>query len=151
MARMHSGAKGKSGSKKPGVKTAPSWMRFNAKEVEVLVAKLGKDKYSSSMIGMILRDKYGVPDVKLVTKKTIMQILKEKKQAPEIPEDLISLIKSNVSLRKHLETNKKDQVAKRGLILNDSKIRRLVKYYIQTEKLPADWKYDPERFKILVA
>jgi len=151
MARMHSGAKGKSGSKKPGVKTAPSWMRYNAKEVEVLVAKLGKDKYSSSMIGMILRDKYGVPDVKLVTKKTIMQILKEKKQAPEIPEDLISLIKSNVSLRKHLETNKKDQVAKRGLILNDSKIRRLVKYYIQTEKLPADWKYDPERFKILVA
>ena len=148
---MHSGAKGKSGSKKPGVKTAPSWMRYNAKEVEVLVAKLGKDKYSSSMIGMILRDKYGVPDVKLVTKKTIMQILKEKKQAPEIPEDLISLIKSNVSLRKHLETNKKDQVAKRGLILNDSKIRRLVKYYIQTEKLPADWKYDPERFKILVA
>ena len=151
MARKHSGAKGKSGSKKPGVKTAPSWMRYNAKEVEVLVAKLGKDKYSSSMIGMILRDKYGVPDVKLVTKKTIMQILKEKKQAPEIPEDLISLIKSNVSLRKHLETNKKDQVAKRGLILNDSKIRRLVKYYIQTEKLPADWKYDPERFKILVA
>jgi len=32
----------------------------------------------------------------------------------------------------------------------ESKIRRLIKYYVKNKKLPADFKYEPERAKLLV-
>ena len=55
-----------------------------------------------------------------------------------------------MNLRKHLEKNKKDYSSKRGLELTESKIRRLVKYYKKRKVLPEDWKYDPEKAKLLV-
>ncbi len=150
MARMYSRKKGKSGSKKPVKKTIPSWVRYKPKEVEMLIAKLAKEEKSSSKLGLILRDSYGIPDVKSITKKSISQILAEKKLLGEIPEDLMSVIKKNIQIRKHLEENRQDMVAKRGLQLADSRIRRLVKYYKRTSKLPADWKYDPEKIRLLI-
>ena len=81
----------------------------------------------------------------MLTQKKITQILKQKNLLPEIPEDLRSLIKKSVMIRKHLEGNHKDEPAKRGLTLTESKIKRLVKYYIRSGKLPADWKYDPKK------
>ena len=60
----------------------------------------------------------------------------------------MALIKKSVLLIKHLESNKKDYSSKRGLQLTNSKIRRLVKHYKATKKLPQDWSYDPERFKM---
>ena len=44
--------------------------------------------------------------------------------APEIPEDLYQLIKKAVSVRKHLERNKKDKDSKFRLILIESRIHR---------------------------
>jgi ribosomal protein S15P/S13E len=44
--------------------------------------------------------------------------------APEIPEDLYMLIKKAVSVRKHLERNKKDKDSKFRLILIESRIHR---------------------------
>jgi len=148
MGRMHSRAKGKSGSKKPIKKTTPSWVKYTPKEVELLVIKYAKEEMKGSVIGLHLRDQYGIPSVKTVTGKTISQILKEKKLEPELPEDLMALIKKSVLLTKHQEENKKDQSSKRGLQLTNSKIRRLVKYYKETKKLPMDWSYDPARFKM---
>lgn len=49
--------------------------------------------------------------------------------APEIPEDLYQLIKKAVSMRKHLDANKKDKDAKFHLILVESRIHRLARYY----------------------
>jgi ribosomal protein S15P/S13E len=46
--------------------------------------------------------------------------------APAIPEDLYMLIKKAVSVRKHLERNKKDKDSKFRLILVESRIHRLV-------------------------
>ena len=43
-----------------------------------------------------------------------------------------------------------EETAKRGLHLTESKIRRLVKYYKKTNKLPAAWKYDREQAKLLI-
>ena len=43
MARMYSGKRGKSGSKKPLKKTAPSWVRLSAKEAEMLIVKMAKE------------------------------------------------------------------------------------------------------------
>ena len=151
MARMHSRKRGKSGSKKPLKKTVPVWLTYKANEVELLIAKLAKEGKSSSEIGTILRDTYGVPDVMTLCKKKISDILKEKNLAQELPEDLTALIRKLVAIRKHMEANRKDQTAKRGLQLTDSKIRRLVKYYKKSSRLAIGWKYDPERIRLLIS
>lgn len=150
MARMYSRAKGKSGSKKPLERIKPSWLRYTSKELEILIAKLAKEGKTPSQIGLLLRDVYGVPDVKVVMQKSITQILKEKNLLKPIPEDLLFLIKKAVAIRNHLEKNKKDMSAKRGLIITESKIYSLAKYYKRTGKLPVEWKYDPESAKLMV-
>lgn len=149
MARMYSKKQGKSGSKKP-MPVKQSWVRYKAKEIELLIAKIAKDGKSASQIGIILRDRYGIPSVRTLTSKSIGAILREKKAAPSIPEDLMALIRKNIMIRKHLDDNKQDKTAKRGLELTESKIRRLIKYYKSNKMLSADWKYDPAKIKLLV-
>ena len=148
MARMHSRKKGKSGSTKPVKKVVPQWVKYKPNEVELLVVKYAKEGLTPSRIGVHLRDQYGIPDVKVITKKRIVSILKGKKLQKEIPEDMMSLIKKRVSVMKHLEENHKDMTAKRGLQLTESKILRLTKYYKKNEMLPKDWKYDPSKIKL---
>ncbi len=150
MARMHSRDRGKSGSTKPSTKSKKAWVRYSAKEVESLVLKLAKSGNSTSKIGLILRDVYGIPSVSLITKKKISKILKDNNLLPELPDDLKNLIKKEINLIKHFESNKKDVSAKRGLILTESKIKRLSKYYKSTGKLPADWVYDRNKIKLLI-
>ena len=149
MARMHSRAKGSSGSKKP-IKKIPSWAPYKDKDVEKLVVKYAKAEKSTSEIGTILRDSYGINSVKALTGKTVSTILEENKLLKELPEDLLSLIKKMVDIKRHLEKNKMDQTARRGMLLTSSKIRRLTKYYKRTERLPADWKLDTDRLKIYI-
>ncbi len=149
MARMYSRKKGKSGSQKPLQKTA-KWVDYKPEEVEDLVIKYAKQGLQSAKIGSILRDQYGVPSVKLVTKKTIAHILKENDLYSKLPEDLFNLLKRVVELRVHLEKNKRDYQSYRGLELTESKVRRLAKYYIRKGLLPKGWKYDPERAKLLI-
>ncbi|MEM4397197.1 MAG: 30S ribosomal protein S15 [Candidatus Woesearchaeota archaeon] len=150
MARMHSRAKGKAGSKKPSKKSNYTWMNYKPKEIEMLIIKLAKEGNSTSKIGLILRDSYGIPDVKAILKKNISDILEKKELLPKVPENLSSLLHRVIALQKHLENNKKDTTAKRGLMLTESKIRRLVKYYKKTGKLPETWNYDPARVKLLI-
>lgn len=150
MARMYSRKKGKSGSKKPVKKTEPVWLRYGSKETEQLVIKLSKAGKTASEIGIILRDSYGIPSVKTVTKKKVNQILNENSLMPKLPYDLLALIKKEIALMKHVDVNKKDMTAMRGITLTDSKIRRLVKYYKRTGKLPADWAYDKKNAKLLL-
>ncbi|EAX00781.1 hCG22389, isoform CRA_a [Homo sapiens] len=54
-----------------------------------------------------------------VTGNTILRILKSKRLAPDLPEDLYCLIKQAVAIRKHAERNRKDKDAKFHLILID--------------------------------
>jgi len=145
MARMHSRKHGKSGSKKRIKKVLPVWLRYKPKEAELLIAKLAKEGKNSSEIGVILRDTYGIPDVRVLCKKKISDILKEKKVGQELPDDLTALIIRSVAIRKHLEANRKDETAVRGLNLTESKIKRLTKYYKRSGKLASEWKFDPER------
>lgn len=150
MSRLYSRKKGKAGSKKPLNPTKPSWVRVKPKEIEMLVAKLAKAGKSTSEIGLILRDSYGVPDVKLLTGKRIAQIVKEKKLTPKIPEDLLALITRTVAIKSHMEKNHKDQTALRGWQLTNSKIKRLVRYYKSTQQLPLDWKLDEHSLRMYV-
>lgn len=149
MARMYSRKKGKSGSKKPGKKSY-TWMSYKPKEVELLVIKFAKEGNDTSKIGIILRDVYGIPDVKVITKKSISKILQKKELLPQLPDNLTALLKRVIDLQKHMKSNKKDQSAKRGLHLTESKIRRLVKYYKRSGRLSETWKYDPSRVNLLI-
>ena len=92
MARIHSRKRGKSGSVRPVKRGKPTWLEHSPKVVEQLVLKLAKTELSPSMVGLILRDSYGIPDVKAITGKKILQILKEHNLNPKLPENLISLI-----------------------------------------------------------
>lgn len=144
---MHSRAKGKSGSKRP-IKKVPSWAPYKGKEVEKLVIKYAKAGKSGSQIGMILRDSYGINSVKALTEKTVTDVLNENHLQKKLPEDMISLIKKMISIKQHMEKNKQDKTALRGLQLTQSKINRLVKYYRRTKLLSADWTLDTERLKM---
>jgi small subunit ribosomal protein S15 len=148
MARMHSRKKGKSGSRRPTAKA--KWVEYKDNEVEMLVIKLRKEGMEIPKIGLILRDQYGIPSVKQATNKTITKILEENNLLMKIPEDLLSLLRKAVNLREHMGKNKKDYTSKHGLELLESKIRRLIKYYVKNRKLPAGFKYEPERAKLLV-
>jgi small subunit ribosomal protein S15 len=150
MARLYSKKRGKHSSKKPIRSSKPSWVKIKNSEIEKIIIDMAKQGKGSSQIGTTLRDSYGVPDVKLSLKKSITDVMKENKVYPQLPEDMLNLIKRAVMVRKHLEKNKMDLHSKRGLQLIESKIKRLGKYYIRMKKVPSDWRYDPEKAKLLV-
>jgi small subunit ribosomal protein S15 len=147
---MHSRKKGKAGSSKPYRTAAPDWIDLKPGEIEELVVKLGKEEKGPSEIGTTLRDQHGIPDVKLSTGKRITKILEAKNVKKDIPEQLMNLINKAITLDKHLKANPKDVSSKRGLQLTEAKIRRLVKYFKRSKKLPADWKYNLKTAKLLV-
>jgi len=148
MARIHARRRGSSGSKKPYLKEKPEWVTAEAGEVEEIILKLAKEGKDSAMIGMILRDQYAVPTVRLVTGKSISQILAEKELSPRLPDDLHELMRRAVRLNEHLRKNPRDRHNRRGLQLVESKIRRLVKYYDREGMLPDGWKYSLDTAKL---
>ncbi|MGC9071656.1 MAG: 30S ribosomal protein S15 [Acidilobus sp.] len=143
--------KGRTHSTRPAHPKPPSWLSLTPEEIETIIVQLAQKGYVPSQIGLILRDQFGVPLVKPILGKSINQVLEEKGLTPNIPEDLFALIKRAVNLRRHLQEHPKDTDSMRGLVLVESKIRRLVRYYKRVGKLPSDWEYDPERAKLLVA
>ncbi len=149
MARMYARRKGKSGSKRPN-REKPGWVKISPKDVEELVVELAKSGKRPSEIGLILRDQYGVPDIKAITGKRLVAILKDHNLSPEYPQDLMDLMKRAVRLRKHLEKNPRDIHNRRALGLVESKIKRLVDYYKAEGVLAKDWYYKPEEAAILV-
>ncbi|MGD9380833.1 MAG: 30S ribosomal protein S15 [Candidatus Thorarchaeota archaeon] len=152
MARMHTRRKGQSGSRRPSTLQTPEWLdkEKNAEWVENKVVELAKAGNTPSMIGMLLRDQYGVPLVKVITGKKILDIITENNLERQVPEDLRNMIAKAAKMRRHLEENKKDFVSKRGLQLIESKIHRLSKYYRKKHVLSADWKYSPDQAAVLL-
>eukprot|EP01033_Poteriospumella_lacustris_P013627 gene13626-9759_t len=151
MGRMHSGGKGISSSALPYKRSPPSWLKTTSAQVEDQVQKLAKRGLTPSQIGVLLRDQSGIAQVKSVTGNKILRILKKAGLAPAIPEDLYMLIKKAVSVRKHLERNRKDKDSKFRLILIESRIHRLARYYRSARKLDANWKYESATASALVA
>lgn len=147
---MHARKKGQAGSTKPVRDEAPGWVDYDKEEVEELVVELAEKGKRPSDIGRILKEQYGIPDVKQITGKKITSILKENGLDSEVPEDLFNLIQKAVKAREHVKQNPKDTQARRGLRLIESKIKRLVKYYKEEGELPEDWRYSPERAKLMV-
>ncbi|XP_077674461.1 small ribosomal subunit protein uS15 [Eretmochelys imbricata] len=151
MGRMHAPGKGLSQSALPYRRSVPTWLKLTSDDVKEQIYKLAKKGLTPSQIGVILRDSHGVAQVRFVTGNKILRILKSKGLAPDLPEDLYHLIKKAVAVRKHLERNRKDKDAKFRLILIESRIHRLARYYKTKRVLPPNWKYESSTASALVA
>ena len=108
-----------------------------------MIVRLAKEGNSPSIIGQILRDKYGIPLAKSVVGKKIVKVLEEANLAPKIPEDLSTLLGKANHMVRHLEKNRGDHRNVHNLQLLESKIHRLSEYYKRKGVLPANWKYKP--------
>lgn len=150
MARMQTRRKGKSCSKRPMISENPAWVPLNATEIEELIVKLAKEGLVSAKIGLVLRDQYGVPNVKLATGKNVVEIMEEQNVAPSLPEDLSSLMRRAISLNVHIRDNKGDVANKRGLELIEARIRRLERYYKKNGVLPQTWKYSLSKAELML-
>jgi len=151
MGRLHSKGKGVARSALPYKRSPPQWLKSSSTEVEEHVCRLAKKGLRPSAIGVILRDANGIAQVSSVTGQKILRLLKKNGLAPEIPEDLYFLIKKAVSVRKHLERNRKDKDSKFRLILIESRIHRLARYYRTSRKLAPNWRYESATASTLVA
>ncbi len=94
------------------VQDKKSWVKTKPEELEKIIVDLAKEGNSPAKIGLILRDKHGIPKTKLLGKK-ITQILKDKK-VDYITEKQI-LENKIESLKSHLGKNKHDASAKKSL------------------------------------
>merc|ERR1711934_1242170 len=133
---MYGSGKGISSSATPYRRKPPSWLKMKPEDVCDHICKLAKKGLTPSQIGVTLRDSFGVPQVRTITGNKILRILKVSGLAPELPEDLYYLIKKAVAIRKHLDRNRKDKDSKFRLILVESRIHRLARYYKRVKALP---------------
>ncbi|CAB3401543.1 unnamed protein product [Caenorhabditis bovis] len=151
MGRMHNPGKGMSKSAIPYRRSVSSWQKLTAEDVQDHIVKLAKKGLRPSQIGVILRDSHGVGQVRRLAGNKIFRILKSKGMAPELPEDLYHLVKKAVAIRKHLERSRKDIDSKYRLILVESRIHRLARYYKTSRQLPPTWKYESATAASLVS
>merc|ERR1712113_575844 len=149
--RMHAPGKGISASALPYRRTVPSWQKSTATEIREVILKLAKKGYKPSLIGVNLRDTHGVGKSHYLTGSKILRVLKSLGVAPDLPEDLYFMIKKAVGMRKHLDRNRKDRDGKFRLILVESRIHRLARYYKTKGVLPPNWKYESSTASALVA
>ncbi|KAH0521127.1 40S ribosomal protein S13 [Microtus ochrogaster] len=123
MGRMHVPGKGLSQSELPYHRSVPTWLKLKSDDVKEQIYKLAQKGLTPSQIGL----------------------------APDLPEDLYHLIKKAVAVQKHLERNRKDKDAKFRLILIESRIHRLARYYKIKWVLPPNWKYESSTASAIVA
>jgi small subunit ribosomal protein S15 len=119
-------------------------------ELYALIERLAREGNPPSKIGLILRDQYGVGNVREITGKRLGEILEELGVKRAVPEDLANLIRKAVVLLNHLSKHRKDFRSKRALEIVEGKINALARYYIRRGKLPKDWKYERERAALLI-
>ena len=142
MGRMYGPGKGMAGSSLPFKPTPPSWLKKSTKSIVSTIVSLAVKGLQPSMIGLQLRDSMGVAQTKNVTGRKIVRILKHHGKAPSLPEDLYCLIKRAITMRKHLDRNRRDMDTKYRLILVESRIHRLTRYYKKVQKVPPTYKYE---------
>ena len=140
MAKMHSRGKGRSCSMRPYSSTAPTFMKGTIAEIKNHIIAMAKKNHQPAQIGAVVRDEYGVGNVKDILGCSLLEFLRENNCAPAIPTEIENLIERVNTIRKHLSQYKKDNSAKYRLILTTSKLHRLMRYYKQKNVIPSNWK-----------
>lgn len=140
MARMHTRKKGKSGSRAQFSPDNHSWVEMSNDEIKEAIVKLRNEGLSKSLIGIRLRDQFGIPSTKVMFNQKLGVMLESEGLTEEIPEDLNNLIVKYRRVRRHNELNTKDTANARNGALLMAKILRLVRYYKRKGTLPQEWK-----------
>ncbi len=128
----------------------PHWLNYKQEEIEQLILNKSQKGLTKSEIGTVLRDQYGIPSVKDLTKKSVSSILKSRGMTEPLPEDLIALYKKAVKLHMHVDKQKKDKHSIRSLVVLENRIKKLIKYYKQNKILPKDYTYSLESARLVV-
>ncbi|MEK6914646.1 MAG: 30S ribosomal protein S15 [Nanoarchaeota archaeon] len=102
----------------------PVWLKFTKEEIKAIILKLSNKGINAEKIGLILRDQYGIPNVKLYNLK-IKEVMGDKFSEPSI----INLEKKFEKIIKHFEKNKQDTTAGRALIVTRSKLKKRTTYH----------------------
>jgi small subunit ribosomal protein S15 len=150
MARLHSRKKGKSGTRRPKNNTAPEWVSEDKAKIGEMIVKMAKEGIPPAKIGLAMRDQHGIANLRAILGMSLLAYLKKEGVALEYPEDLLNLIKKAVRISGHTKASNKDVHNKVKLGHVESKIQRLVRYYIKEGVLPSDWKYERDKAALLV-
>ena len=151
MGRLHSPGKGISASTCPYRRTAPHWLQISSEQCVQMICDYAKKGVRPSQIGALLRDKSGIGMVRSVTGVKVNRILRANGLAPALPEEIYYLIKKATNVRKHLERSKHDVDSKYRLILIESRIHRLARYYKARRVIAPNWKYSAQTASAIVA
>ncbi|MEK6855316.1 MAG: hypothetical protein AABX73_03790 [Nanoarchaeota archaeon] len=90
----------------------PSWIKIKPAELEKVVLELAKRGETPAKIGLLLRDKHGVPSVKLFGKR-ITKIIKSNDVKYKSEKDILD---GHIGkLKNHISKNKHDYTASRSL------------------------------------
>jgi len=111
----------------------PVWLKYSEKEVKKIVLDLFDQGHSIEKIGLILKDKYGIPRVKLFglkIKRIVEEAKKEKCEEPTI----LNLKKKLDKIIQHYKKNKQDKNAERSLIITKAKLKKRADYHKKREK-----------------
>lgn len=140
MARMHSRKKGKSGSRAQFQRSFHPWVEMSNDEIKETIVKLKNEGTPKSLIGIKLRDQYGIPSTKYMFGQKLGVFLEEQGLTDEMPEDLNNLIVKYKKIKRHNELNRNDTTNSRNGALIMAKIIRLVRYYKKKGTLPQEWR-----------
>lgn len=135
----------------PYRRSIPNWLKITPDEVVDMIIKMARKGKRPSEIGVFLRDWHGVGNVSWLTGNKILRIMRAKGLAPAIPEDLYNLIKKAVATRKNLERNRRDKHGKYRLVIIESRIHRLARWYKTKRVLPPTFKYESANAYALIS
>jgi small subunit ribosomal protein S15 len=131
-------------------KFVPHWLNYSPEEIEKIIVNKYQSGLTKSQIGLLLRDQYGIPSIKDLTKTNVGGVLKSHEVKEELPEDLIALYKKAVKLHKHLDKEHKDKQSKRSVVVLENRIKRLINYYKSRKTLPKTYEYSLEAARLVV-
>jgi small subunit ribosomal protein S15 len=103
----------------------PVWLKYTEDEVKAIILKLANKGITAEKIGLILRDQYGIPKVKLYNLK-IKRILNENKKYQE--PTILNLKKKLDSILEHNKKFRHDNPAKRSEIITKAKLKKAEDY-----------------------
>lgn len=104
----------------------PVWLKYTEDEVKAIIIKLANKGNTAEKIGLILRDQYGIPRVKLYNLK-IKGVLAEKYQDPNV----INLKKKVLKIEEHNQKFKHDEKAKRSLTISKANLKKRESYLVK--------------------
>ena len=97
------------------------WVKLKPAEVEKIIVELYKKGESPAKIGLILRDKHGIPKVKALGKR-MLDTIRAEKLAIRLQKEVIQ--KEMDALNVHISKNKHDQPAKKKLVKHIRALKR---------------------------